>query len=89
MPLTLQPAVPEDLTTLVPIQYAAFHPTEPLHMVIYPSPDPPTPEVIDRTIARILKTWNSGEDVRWVKVVDEESGEIGELFFISSFSYLF
>jgi hypothetical protein len=80
MPLVLQKATPADLLASVPAQYAAFHTVDPLHMLIYPSPIHPTPEVIQKTIARQETTW-SDPHVEWVKIVDDQTGDFG-MFYI-------
>ena len=76
MSLTVRDAVPADLKFLVPTQYDAFHPKDLIHVLIYPSPVPPTPEVYQRTISRLEKTFTNPA-VRWIKVVDDNTGEIG------------
>lgn len=75
MPLTLKVAVPEDLPALIPEQYASFRTTDILHSLIYPSPDPATAEVIERSIARQEKLWST-PNLTWIKVVDDETGEV-------------
>ncbi|KAH8593189.1 hypothetical protein B0O99DRAFT_627468 [Bisporella sp. PMI_857] len=83
MPLVLQKATPADLLASVPAQYAAFHTVDPLHMLIYPSPIHPTPEVIQKTIARQETTW-SDPHVEWVKIVDDQTGD-----FIAAAKWIF
>lgn len=77
MPLSLHPLTAGDFTPLTPLQYAAFHPVEKLHMLIYPSPTPPNPEIYARTVARRLKSFGKDE-WEWVKVVDDTTCEIGK-----------
>ena len=74
MPLTLSLATPADLPALVRGQYAAFHPTDTLHVLIYPSPIPVPESVIEKTIQRQKKAWK--ENVTWLKVTDSETGSI-------------
>jgi GNAT superfamily N-acetyltransferase len=76
MPLHLSKATEADLPAIVRGQYAAFHPHETLHVLIYPSPNPPTDNVIQSTIARHLKTWREDRTVNWIKITDEETGTI-------------
>ncbi|RFU33366.1 hypothetical protein B7463_g2944, partial [Scytalidium lignicola] len=69
-----------DLETVVKIEFRAFHPNDTLHMLIYPSPVVPTPSVIEQTTKRQLENWTTGKppgsEVKWVKAVDTETGEI-------------
>lgn len=78
MSLIMRDAVPADLKFLVPTQYDAFHPKDLIHVLVYPSPVPPTPEVYQRTISRLEKTFTNPA-VRWIKVVDDNTGEIGNI----------
>jgi len=77
MPLEVNDAVPADLKYLVTAQYDAFHPNDLLHILVYPSPVPPTPEIYQRTISRQAKSFTN-PNIHWIKVVDDESGEIGD-----------
>jgi len=76
MPLFLQKVVPEDLESLVRIQYTAFHPTDPLHILIYPSPVPPTESIIQKTVSRTLNYWTSTPNLTWLKIVDSTTDKI-------------
>jgi GNAT superfamily N-acetyltransferase len=76
MPLILSEATEGDLPGLVKAQYAAFHPNDTMHRLIYPSPKIPTQEVIDKTVARQLKSWKSNPHVTWLKITDSETGTI-------------
>jgi GNAT superfamily N-acetyltransferase len=74
MPLTLSLATEADLPLLVRAQYAAFHPTDTMHVLVYPSPHPVPESVIEKTVERQLGAWK--ENVTWVKVVDDETGSV-------------
>jgi GNAT superfamily N-acetyltransferase len=74
MPLTLSVATPDDLPSLVRAQYAAFHPTDTLHVLIYPSPDPIPESVFEKTVQRQRAAWK--DNVTWVKVTDDETGAV-------------
>jgi hypothetical protein len=69
MPLRLDLSTPEDLPEIVKHQFAAFHPQDVLHALIYPSPEIPTEEVLEKTVARQRKYWDEDpEHVTWIKV---------------------
>lgn len=78
MPLELQEASQADLDTIVRTQFRAFHPQDELHCLIYPSPTTPTAGVYEQTIKRHIANWTTakppGSEVKWVKIVDAESG---------------
>jgi GNAT superfamily N-acetyltransferase len=74
MPFTLSLATEADLPTLVRAQYAAFHPADTMHVLIYPSPHQVPESVIEKTVKRHLASWK--ENVTWVKVVDDETGDV-------------
>jgi GNAT superfamily N-acetyltransferase len=74
MPLTLSLATPSDLPNLARAQYAAFHPADTLHVLIYPSPDPVPESVFEKMVQRQTAAWK--ENVKWVKVTDDETETI-------------
>jgi len=74
MSLTLSLATPDDLPSLVRAQYAAFHPADTLHVLIYPSPDPLPDFVFKKTVQRQRAAWK--DNVTWVKVTDDETGAV-------------
>lgn len=74
MPLTLSLATPDDLPSLVRAQYAAFHPADKLHVLIYPSPDPVPESIVEKTVQRQRAAWK--DNVTWVKVTDDETGTV-------------
>ncbi|KUJ09113.1 uncharacterized protein LY89DRAFT_690644 [Mollisia scopiformis] len=82
MALYLALAREEDIPLIVPIQFAAFHPTDTLHRLIYPAPHPVSPSVISSTIARHLKAWRTDPHVTWlvikdpsIRILDPSSGQ--------------
>ena len=75
MPLQLSVAGPDDLPGIVKAQYSAFHPNDTMHRLMYPSPHPVPEIIIERTIARQLRTMEDAH-VTWVKIVDTESQTI-------------
>jgi GNAT superfamily N-acetyltransferase len=74
MPLTLSLAIPDDLPSLVRAQYAAFHPADKLHVLIYPSPDPVPESIFEKIVQRQSAAWK--DNVTWVKVTDDETGTV-------------
>lgn len=74
MPLTLSLATPSDLPQLVRAQYTAFHPTDTLHVLIYPSPDPVPEAVYQKTVDRQKDGWK--DNVTWLKVTDDKTGAV-------------
>ncbi|RDW72910.1 hypothetical protein BP6252_06817 [Coleophoma cylindrospora] len=72
MPLEVHPVSEADLPRIVRSQYAAFHPTDPLHRLIYPSPHPPTEEIYQTTVQRQRKTL-SDDNTTWIKVVHRDA----------------
>ncbi|KAH8781898.1 acyl-CoA N-acyltransferase [Hyaloscypha finlandica] len=74
MPLTLSLATPADLPNLVRAQYAAFHPNDTLHVLIYPSPDRVPESTFEKTVERQTDAWK--DNVTWVKVTDDETGSV-------------
>jgi GNAT superfamily N-acetyltransferase len=77
MGLTLTEATPSDLPSIVRAQYAAFHPHEAMHRILFPSPDPPTPSILSRTVDRQLQAWHADpQHITWLKVSDDETGEV-------------
>jgi GNAT superfamily N-acetyltransferase len=76
MGLTLSEATPSDFPAIVRAQYAAFHPHESMHRILWPSPDPPTPTVLSRTVDRQLQAWQADPHITWLKVTDDETGEV-------------
>jgi GNAT superfamily N-acetyltransferase len=74
MPLTLSLATHADLPAIVRAQYAAFHPNDTLHVLVYPSPFPVPESVIEKTVQRQKENWKS--NVTWLKVTDDETGTI-------------
>ncbi|KAE9372024.1 acyl-CoA N-acyltransferase [Stipitochalara longipes BDJ] len=74
MPLTLSLATPADLPALVRAQFAAFHPTDTLHVLIYPSPVPVPESVIEKTVLRQQEAWK--DNLTWIKVTDDETNQV-------------
>lgn len=74
MPLTLSLATPADLPGLARAQYAAFHPNDTLHVLVYPSPDPVPESVFEKTVRRQKDAWK--DNVTWVKVTDDKTGTV-------------
>ncbi len=74
MSLTLSLAIHDDLPSLVRAQYAAFHPADKLHILIYPSPDPVPESIFEKTVQRQRAAWK--DNVAWVKVTDSETGAL-------------
>ena len=76
MPLKIGEAFPADLKSLVEAQYDAFHPMDLMHVLVYPSPVPPTLETYQRTISRHQKTF-ADPNIHWIKIFDDQTGNIG------------
>jgi GNAT superfamily N-acetyltransferase len=76
MPLVLSEATEGDFPGIVTTQYAAFHPQDTMHRLIYPSPAVPTQAVINRTVARQLKGWRADPHITWLKITDSETGTV-------------
>jgi GNAT superfamily N-acetyltransferase len=74
MPLALSLATPADLPNLARAQYAAFHPNDTLHVLIYPSPDRVPESTFEKTVERQTDAWK--DNVTWVKVTDDETGTV-------------
>jgi GNAT superfamily N-acetyltransferase len=73
MPLQLSLATEADISLLVPIQFAAFHPENRVHRLIYPSPLPVPDSIINTTISRHLESWKGDPHVTWIIIRDTES----------------
>lgn len=74
-PLALLPATHSDLPAIVKTQFAAFHPHDTLHVLLYPAPEKPTEDALKKAIERQKAYWEEGgENVRWVKI--EDGGEM-------------
>ncbi|KAH8820565.1 acyl-CoA N-acyltransferase [Xylogone sp. PMI_703] len=80
MPFEIQEMVPEDLKTVVEIEFRAFHPHDTMHRLIYPSPEVPTQGVYDQALKRQLENWTTGKppgsEIKWIKAVDTKTGKI-------------
>ncbi|KAE8449770.1 hypothetical protein EG329_007545 [Mollisiaceae sp. DMI_Dod_QoI] len=72
MPLRFSLAAEDEMSLIVPFQFAAFHPVNTIHRLIYPSPVPVPDSVIKSTIQRQLKTWREDPRVTWVVVRDPD-----------------
>jgi GNAT superfamily N-acetyltransferase len=73
MPLELALATEADIPFIVPIQYAAFHPENRVHRLIYPSPLPVPSSILSSTVSRHLSSWSNDPHVTWIIISDTSS----------------
>ncbi|CAL3966880.1 unnamed protein product [Diplocarpon coronariae] len=59
MPLQLSLATEADLPAIARSQMAAFHPIDPIHALMYPSPTPVPESVISQIVTRHIASWRS------------------------------
>ncbi|KAH6717678.1 hypothetical protein BKA61DRAFT_511935, partial [Leptodontidium sp. MPI-SDFR-AT-0119] len=71
MPLELSLATEADMEAISRSQMAAFHPIDPVHSLIYPSPTPIPDSVITSVTSRQLVSWRQNPTrTRWIKLTD-------------------
>ena len=73
MPLVLQEAVEADALRIVEIERVAYGPG-PLTPILFPGPFPP--EAAQDRADGLIKQRRDDPNVRWLKVVDTETGEL-------------
>ncbi|CZR53747.1 uncharacterized protein PAC_03627 [Phialocephala subalpina] len=80
MPLQLSIATEDDIPQITKFQFAAFHPENRMHRLIYPSPLPVPDSIISSTIQRTLKAWREDkEHITWVIIKDTDT-KVKDLF---------
>ena len=73
MPLVLQEAVEADAPRIVEIERLAYA-SSPLSPILFPGPFPP--EVTNQRAEAMIKQLREDPTIRWLKIVDTETGEI-------------
>jgi hypothetical protein len=73
MSLILQPALEIDVDRIVEIERLAYH-SAPLTPILFPGPFPP--DAAKGRAEGLVKQLREDPTIRWMKVVDETSGEI-------------
>ncbi|KAH7413360.1 hypothetical protein BKA64DRAFT_719271 [Cadophora sp. MPI-SDFR-AT-0126] len=92
MPLELSVATEADMESISRSQMAAFHPIDPVHSLIFPSPTPIPESTISSVTTRQLSTWRKNPTgIRWVKITDSAKplDEQGRPFVIAAAKWIF
>ncbi|PVH83010.1 hypothetical protein DL98DRAFT_570213 [Cadophora sp. DSE1049] len=92
MPLELSIATEADMESISRSQMAAFHPIDPVHSLIFPSPTPVPESVITSITSRQLTTWRKNSSgIRWVKITDSSKpvDDKGRPFVVAAVKWIF